>query len=596
MATEIVGRVSLDGSSIGNVRKQLKEATQDLIAMQTQFGETSKEALEAAKRVALLKDRMEEARETVDLFDPGKKFQVFSGVIQGVAQGFTAVQGAMGLFGVESKEVEKQLLRVQSAMALSEGLSGVLDAGKHFTRFAAVIRTQVVTAFSTLRGAIAATGIGLLISGVALLIENFDAVKKVIYDTFPALKGLFDNMDRIKQIARGVGEVIIRYVTGPMKAIIKIVQGDFKGAIEEVKGMFQITKNFRDGEAKAIKAQAEERAAADAERLKKEKEKADKLKKQQDAAAKAAAEKRAAEIAKEKADYDKRNADRLAQEKKLQDDIDKILDGYQKSREDAEAASAVQKLELQRRRAMDELMLLGANAAQLLAAQKYWDAQIEAQRQTDRNTSLQNVQKGADRTVGILQNQVNTQSAINKKFADDQIAADLALQQAKAQILQAGFQVLGAIVGQNRKLQDALFAVEKAVAIAGIIVNTQKEIAGYYMSYSALGPGGFAIATKFALAAKLRAGASIATIAAQAIGRYMNRGGGAGAAAVGGTNVGAAGAPLAANLSAQTQLQVQNQQAINQMGNQATRAYILNSDLQNNQQINAYLLRNASIG
>lgn len=595
MATEIVGRVSLDGSSIGNVRKQLKEATQDLIAMQTQFGETSKEALEAAKRVALLKDRMEEARETVDLFDPGKKFQVFSGVIQGVAQGFTAVQGAMGLFGVESKEVEKQLLRVQSAMALSEGLSGVLDAGKHFTRFAAVIRTQVVTAFSTLRGAIAATGIGLLISGVALLIENFDAVKKVIYDTFPALKGLFDNMDRIKQIARGVGEVIIRYVTGPMKAIIKIVQGDFKGAIEEVKGMFAITKNFREGEAKEVKRQAEERAAADAERLKKEKEKADKLKKQQDAAAKAAAEKRAAELAKEKADYDKRNADRLAQERKLQDDINKILDGYQKSREDAEAKSAVQKLELQRQRAMDELMMLGANATQLLAAQKYWDAQIETQRETDRNTSLQNVMKGADRTISVLQNQVNTQSAINKKYAEDQIAADQALQQAKAQILQAGFQVLGTIFGQNRKLQDALFALEKAVAIANVITNAQREIAGYFATYSTAGPAGIAIAAKLALAAKIRAGASIATIAAQAIGKYMNRGGGGGAAAIGGGNVNA-NAPLAANLSAQTQLQVQNQQAINQMGNQATRAYILNSDLQNNQQINAYLLRNASIG
>jgi len=595
MAEVIGARVEVDASSVGNVRKQLKEATAELIAMQTQFGETSKEAFEAAKRVAMLKDRIEEARETVDLFDPGKKFQAFSGVVEGVAHGFTAVQGAMGLFGVESEELEKQLLRVQSAMALSQGLSGVLDAGKHFTRLAAIVRTQVVTAFSTLRGAIAATGIGLLISGVALLIENFDTVKKVIYDTFPALKGLFDNMDRIKQIARGVGEVIIKYVTGPMKAIIKIVQGDFKGAIEEVKGMFQITKNFREGEAKAIKAQAEERAAADAERLKKEKEKADKLKKQQDAAAKAAAEKRAAEIAKEKADYDKRNADRLAQERKLQDDINKILDGYQKSREDAEAASAVQKLELQRKRAMDELMMLGANATQLLAAQKYWDAQIEAQRETDRTAALQNAMKGADRTIGVLQNQVATQGAINKKYAEDQIAADQALQQAKAQILQAGFQVLGAIFGQNRKLQDALFAVEKAVAIANVIINAQREIAGYFATYSTAGPAGIAIAAKLALAAKIRAGASVATIAAQAIGKYMNRGGGGGAAAIGGGNVNAA-APIAANLSPQTQLQLQNQQAINNMGNQAVRAYVLNSDIRNNNQRNAYLQRNSRIG
>ena len=583
MATEIVGRVSLDGSSIGNVRKQLKEATQDLIAMQTQFGETSKEAFEAAKRVAMLKDRIEEARETVDLFDPGKKFQAFSGVVEGVAQGFTAVQGAMGLFGVESEELEKQLLRVQSAMALSQGLSGVLDAGKHFTRLGAIVKTQVVTAFSTLRGAIAATGIGLLISGVALLIENFDAVKKVIYDTFPALKGLFDNMDRIKQIARGVGEVIIRYVTGPMKAIIKIVQGDFKGAIEEVKGMFQITKNFRDGEAKAIKAQAEERAAADAERLKKEKEKADKLKKQQDAAAKAAAEKRAAEIAKEKADYDKRNADRLAQERKLQDDINKILDGYQKSREDAEAASAVQKLELQRKRAMDELMMLGANATQLLAAQKYWDAQIEAQRNADRNTSLQNVQKNADATTARLQ-----------KLAQDNLAAAKAEYEGKEQIRQAEIKLYRDVGTSLSALSDLIgreTAAGKALAIAQATINTWLGVTEVIKQKSIL-PEPAATISKIVNAA---------TIVASGLNAVRNivktrvpGGAGGGGGAVGGGL--ATAAPLQAGLSPQTQLQVQSQQAINQMGNQATRAYILNSDLQNNQQINAYLLRNASIG
>ena len=583
MATEIVGRVSLDGSSIGNVRKQLKEATQDLIAMQTQFGETSKEAFEAAKRVAMLKDRIEEARETVDLFDPGKKFQAFSGVVEGVAQGFTAVQGAMGLFGVESEELEKQLLRVQSAMALSQGLSGVLDAGKHFTRLGAIVKTQVVTAFSTLRGAIAATGIGLLISGVALLIENFDAVKKVIYDTFPALKGLFDNMDRIKQIARGVGEVIIRYVTGPMKAIIKIVQGDFKGAIEEVKGMFQITKNFRDGEAKAIKAQAEERVAADAERLKKEKEKADKLKKQQDAAAKAAAEKRAAEIAKEKADYDKRNADRLAQERKLQDDINKILDGYQKSREDAEAASAVEKLELQRRRAMDELMLLGANAAQLAEARKYWDDQIEKQRETDRTTSLQNIQKNGDAVTAMLAKQAQE----NLRIAKEELEQKEAIRQAEMKLygdVGNALSLLGDLIGKET-------AAGKALSIAQATINTWLGVTEVLKQKSVL-PEPAATISKIVNAAAIVASGLNAV--RNIVKTRVPGGAGGGGGAVGGGL--ATAAPLQAGLSPQTQLQVQNQQAINQMGNQATRAYILNSDLQNNQQINAYLLRNASIG
>ena len=140
-----------------------------------------------------------------------------------------------------------------------------------------------------------------------------------------------------------------------------------------------------------------------------------------------------------------------------------------------------------------------------------------------------------------------------------------------------------------------IFAVEKAVAIASVIVNTQKESAGYFASYSAAGPVGLGIATKLAIGAKIRAGVSIATIAAQAISKYMNRSGGGGN--VGGPAIAqGAAAPIAANLSPQTQLQLQNQQAINNMGNQAVRAYVLNSDIRNTQQRNAYLQRNSRIG
>lgn len=595
MAEVIGAKVEIDASSVGNVRKQLKEATAELVQMQQKFGATSQEALAAAKRVAELKDQIQEARETADLFDPGNKFKAFGNAVGAVAQGFTAVQGAMGMFGVESKELEKQLLQVQSAMAFSQGISGVLDSAKHFKNLAVIVKTNVVSAFTTLRGAIAATGIGLLISGVALLIENFDAVKKVIYDTFPALKGLFDNMDRIKQIARGVGEVILKWVTGPMKSIIKIVQGDFKGAIEEVKGMFAITKNFREGEAKAIKAQAEEKEAARQEELKKEKEKNAKLAAERARAAKAAAEKRAAELAKEKADYDKRNADRLKQEEDLQKQIDGVLTGYRKKQEDDDAKSAANKLRLEKQRAIENLQLLGANSTEISIATRYWNGEIKKEEDKSRNESLSNLMKNGDAKVAAVGASLQKQRDLNAQYAQAELAADQALQQAKASILSAGFQLLGSIFQNNRKIQDAIFAVEKAVAIATVIVNTQKEIAGYFASYSAAGPVGLGIATKLAIGAKIRAGVSIATIAAQAISKYMNRGGGGGN--VGGPTITpGGGAPIAAAISPQAQLQLQNQQAINNLGNQGMRAYILNSDIRNTQQRNAYLQRNSRIG
>jgi len=49
-------------------------------------------------------------------------------------------------------------------------------------------------------------------------------------------------------------------------------------------------------------------------------------------------------------------------------------------------------------------------------------------------------------------------------------------------------------------------------------------------------------------------------------------------------------------LSTAVQGQALNAEAINNLGNQSLRAYVMNSDIQNNNQINAYLQRNARIG
>ena len=204
MAKEAVVKLKVEGGDqavqpVKNIKKELKEANRDLISIREQFGALSPQALEAAKRVAGLRDEINDAREVADLFDPGKKLGVVAGVAQSAAAGFTAVQGAMGLFGAKSKEVEEQLLKVQSAMALSQGLSGVLDSAKSFQRLGAIVKTQVVTAFSTLRGAIIATGIGALAVGLGLVIANFEKVKEVVLNLIPGLGKVADMVGKFVQ-------------------------------------------------------------------------------------------------------------------------------------------------------------------------------------------------------------------------------------------------------------------------------------------------------------------------------------------------------------------------------------------------------------
>lgn len=229
MAEQIIGlKVNVDGkqaqSSVGSIRKELKEANQELISAQQNFGEYSQQALSAARRVAELRDRIGEAAETAALFDPGKKFQVFAGALNAVAGGFSAVQGALGLIGVESEAVEKQLLKVQSALALSQGLSVIADSVKDFQRLKAVLgeisivqkanaasnrlAAATMTAFGVsvnttavsfrvLKTAIAATGIGLLVVAIGSVVEAFSTFETAATRAANAQKSFNEQSKRI---------------------------------------------------------------------------------------------------------------------------------------------------------------------------------------------------------------------------------------------------------------------------------------------------------------------------------------------------------------------------------------------------------------
>ncbi len=193
-------------ASMGSLKKQLREAQNDVQILSDKFGATSKEAINAAKKTAELRDKIGDARALVDAFNPDAKFKALTASLSGVAGGFAAVQGGMALLGNESQDVQKALLKVQSAMALSQGLQAVGESIDSFKQLGAVIKNQVSGAFSTLKGAIASTGIGLLVIGVGLLVANFDKVKETLIRLFPDLSKFGDYvMNLVNAITDFVG-------------------------------------------------------------------------------------------------------------------------------------------------------------------------------------------------------------------------------------------------------------------------------------------------------------------------------------------------------------------------------------------------------
>jgi len=188
-----IGGTETIAKTFGEVKKAIKDAEFQALALSEQFGATDERVLALRKQIGALKDTIDDsAAATKNYAGTSAIFPAVAKSVQGIASGFTAVQGAINLFGGEAKNVEKALLKVQSAMALSQGLGDLIEAKDSFTNLAGVIKGGVVKAFQTLRTAISGTGVLALAVAVGLLISNFDAVKKYVLNLIPVLGKVAD--------------------------------------------------------------------------------------------------------------------------------------------------------------------------------------------------------------------------------------------------------------------------------------------------------------------------------------------------------------------------------------------------------------------
>jgi hypothetical protein len=195
------------------------------------------------------------------------------GALGGVASGAEVATGAMGLFGVESEEVQQTMLKVQSAMAIAQGIQGLRDAGKVFSSLGTKIKdvvfwlikknavieagevveeTAVVAtvaqevassglttaqtgvavttalasnAMKLFRIALISTGIGAIVVAVGLLIANFDKVTAAVMSA----------RERFEKLGTGVKIVlsILFPFVGIIYGITKALEA--MGVIDDVK-------------------------------------------------------------------------------------------------------------------------------------------------------------------------------------------------------------------------------------------------------------------------------------------------------------------------------------------------------------------------
>jgi hypothetical protein len=481
------------GSSVGSVKSlkaELRAVTNELGNLE----EGSAAFVAAAQKAGQLKDKISDVKNVVNAFNPEAKFKALGDAVGIAANGFAAVQGAMALMGSESEDLNKVIAKTQGAIALATGLNGLLGMKDAFgvlkltsiTTFNA-IRTSAVAAFSTLKGAMAATGIGALVVALGYLVTKFietsaaneeatkkekeyaEETKKTKEATDEKVKSIELEIIAIKNKTNAAGASLIN-----AKAELKILEDKLafdrivkdEIIVTEELGQKIVTTKKKDltETIKLISAKKEEvktlQTISDAVN------KLDKVKKDADDAEKLRLKNIKDELDKknaiENAAIDKRNQDRKDEQllkNKEQDDIAKKIDLDNKTEaENDKIALDKHIVSLKENSTNDRLS---------------YDERLAAFRQL-----------AAEKIITATQLK-DGEVAIEKEKAEKQIEIEKSVYEAKRQIqdatlnsAQSVISILQSVNGESKEIQAAALIGESAIGIAKMIIaNNAANIA-----------------------------------------------------------------------------------------------------------------------
>jgi len=234
MATEVLElsvktNIGQSVSSLKELKAAIKAAKDEQIAMANKFGATSQEAINASKKLAALKDSVD------DLNDSSKSLK--GSGFEMLKQGFGQIRE--GLMNLDFDKVK----------------TGLTAMGSGFTSMG----TTAKAAFTGIKGAIAATGIGLLLIAVGAIYAYWDDIKGVVSGLTSEQKRLNAEAEKNVKIAQdnldliGQQENILKLQGKSEKEILNMKIAATAEAIQETKIKLHQQKATRDAQIDAAK-------------------------------------------------------------------------------------------------------------------------------------------------------------------------------------------------------------------------------------------------------------------------------------------------------------------------------------------------------
>ena len=166
------------------LRSEIRQYRSELLGLE----EGTDEYYQTMQKLADAQFRLRDANETArwSANDLGEQIATVNRVASGLAGGFSAVQGAMAVFGAESEDLEKAMLRVQGGIALVQGLQGLEGLTKDIPiminqfKMASVALNTFVKGLSGMQKALVTTGIGALLTAVIAVVSHWEDIIDLI--------------------------------------------------------------------------------------------------------------------------------------------------------------------------------------------------------------------------------------------------------------------------------------------------------------------------------------------------------------------------------------------------------------------------------
>ena len=185
MAEEIKKVISVDTKTSSKSIKQLREEVAGLTAELEDLEIGSTDYTKKLEELVNVQNKLGVATESMQgkTVNAVKAFDSINQVAGGLAGGVSAVSAAFTLFGKDTENLQKTMVKLQAAIAIVQGIGGlkglgegILNGVKSFKALSVAI-TGTSVAMNGFKAALVSTGIGALLVAVGLLIDKLTSLK-----------------------------------------------------------------------------------------------------------------------------------------------------------------------------------------------------------------------------------------------------------------------------------------------------------------------------------------------------------------------------------------------------------------------------------